>query len=186
MGLPGIQQAGTAIYRRVAASRTCSLLDRTGADGENCLFASARPIARSLTLAGLGIMVVLGLLHVVDTWPLSCFPPFDGPTSDTIAQLCVQTTDTRGVAQEWNLGADPKLRAAYRRWQWLTIQGMQAPSAARPKAAAVVNLWLRYHPELHVKKVIVFRDIYQMRPLEGSRVRVTRQKKLGIRVLMNS
>ena len=176
MGLPGIQQAGTAIYRRVAASRTCSILDRTGANGENCLFARSRPIARSLTLAGLGFMVVFGLLHVVDMWPLSCFPPFDGPTFDTIAQLCVQTTDTRNVAQEWNLSADPKLRAAYRRWRWLTIQGMEVGIAARPKAAAVVNLWLQYHPELRVKNVIVFRDIYQMRPLEGSRIRVARQK----------
>jgi hypothetical protein len=80
------------------------------------------------------------------------------------------------VAEDWNLTCDPKLRAVYRRWYWLTRQGTTPRIATRPKVAALVNLWLAYHPELHVTDVVVSLDWYQMRPLEGSRVRVARQK----------
>jgi len=176
MGLPGIQQFGTAIYQRVAASRTCSILDKTESGGENLLSAKVSPLSHCVPLVGLGCMVVLGLLHVVDMWPLSCFPPFDGPTSDTITQLSVRTLDSDNVAQDWNLSSDPKLWTVYQHWRWLTIQGMDARIAARPKAAALVHLWLTYHPELHVKEVVVFRDLYQMLPLEGNRVRVARKE----------
>ena len=176
MGLPGIQQLGTATYQRVAASRTCSILDKTESGGENLLSAKVSPLAHCIPLVGLGCMVVLGLLHVVDTWPLSCFPPFDGPTSDTLTQLSVRTLDTANVAQDWNLSSDPKLWTVYQHWRWLTLQGMDARIAARPKPAALVRLWLAYHPELHVKAVVVFRDLYQMRPLEGRQVRIARKE----------
>ncbi len=221
LGLPGIQQTGTAIYERVARSRTCSIVDKIAASrmlkkainrlltraaqnrdcvlacvyraatvresvpkglfhqparGENLLSAQAAPLARWVPLGGLALMVMFGLLRVVDMWPLSCFPPFDGPNSDTVTQLSVQTLDTGNLAQEWNLSVDPKLWTVYRRWQWLALQGVDEHLAARPKVVALVNLWLSYHPELHVKDVVVFRDRYQMRPLEGSRIRVERHK----------
>jgi hypothetical protein len=176
LGLPGIQQSGTAIYERVARSRTCSIVDKTAASGENMLSAKATPLGHWVPLGGLALMVMFGLLRVVDMWPLSCFPPFDGPNSDTVTQLSVQTLDTGNLAQEWNLSADPKLWTVYRRWQWLALRGVDEDIAARPKVAALVNLWLSYHPELHVKHVVVFRDWYQMRPLEGSRIRVSRHK----------
>jgi hypothetical protein len=176
MGLPGIQQAGTAVYKRVAASRTCGILDKTPAKGENLLPGGAPSLARWLPLAGLGLMLFFGLLHVVDTWPLSCFPPFDGPTSDSMTQLSVHTVDTANTARDWNLSADPKLRKLYQHWRWMTLQAMDSRPAARAKVAALVKLWLRSHPELHVKDATVFVDRYQMQPLEGSRVRVASRK----------
>jgi predicted DCC family thiol-disulfide oxidoreductase YuxK len=176
MGLPGIQQLGTAIYERVAASRICTVLDKTQANGESLLSAEAQPIALAVPLAGLGLMAALGLIHLVNSWPLSCFPTFDGPTFDIVTQLSVQTMNGGNVAEDWNLTCDPKLRAVYRRWYWLTRQGTTPRIATRPKVAALVNLWLAYHPELHVTDVVVSLDWYQMRPLEGSRVRVARQK----------
>jgi hypothetical protein len=177
MGLPGIQQLGTAIYQRVAASRACTILDKTQAGGERLLSAEAPPIALAVPVAGLGLMVILGLLHVVDMFPLSCFPTFDAPISDIVAQLSAQTLDIGNVAQDWNLSSDPKLRAVYRGSYWLMYQGTAKAIATRPKVAALVNLWLKHHPELHVKDVVVSVDRYQMRPLEGSRVRVGRQER---------
>jgi hypothetical protein len=176
MGLPGIQQLGTAIYQWVARSRTCSVLDRTEARGENILPAKTTVIARLVPLAGLGLMMMLGLLHVVNTWPLSCFPTFDGPTSDIVTQLSIQVLDGGNVAQDWNLSSDPKLRDVYRRWYWLAYQGNVAGAATRPKVAALVNLWRKFHPELQVKNVVVFLDRYQMRPVEETQIRLTRQK----------
>jgi hypothetical protein len=176
MGLPGIQQLGTAIYQWVARSRTCSVLDRTEARGENILPAKTTVIARLVPLAGLGLMMMLGLLHVVNTWPLSCFPTFDGPTSDIVTQLSIQVLDGGNVAQDWNLSSDPKLRDVYRRWYWLAYQGNVAGAATRPKVAALVNLWRKFHPELQVRNVVVFLDRYQMRPVEETRIRLTRQK----------
>jgi Vitamin K-dependent gamma-carboxylase len=177
MGLPGVQQLGTAIYQRVAASRACSILDRTPANSEKLLSAEAPPIALAVPLAGLSLMVILGLFHVVDMWPLSCFPTFDGPTSDTVTQLSIQVLDAGNAGQDWNLSSDPKLRTVYQRWYWLAKQGTAPGMATRPKVAALVNLWLTAHPELHVKDAVVSRDRYQMRPLEGSRDRVARQKE---------
>jgi hypothetical protein len=177
MGLPGIQQLGTAIYQRVAASRACTILDKTQAGGERLLSAEAPPIALAVPVAGLGLMVIFGLLHVVDMFPLSCFPTFDAPISDTVAQLSAQTLDTGNVAQDWNLSSDPRLRSVYRRWYWLMYQGTATGIATRPKVAALVNLWLQHHPELHVRDVVVSVDRYQMRPLEGSRVRLARQER---------
>jgi predicted DCC family thiol-disulfide oxidoreductase YuxK len=176
MGLPGIQQLGTLIYARVAASRTCSILDKTESRGDHSVSATTPFIARAVPLAGLGLMALFGLLHVEETWPLSCFPAFDGPSSDSVAQLCVQTLNTRNVSQDWNLSTDPKLWTVYRHWQWLTSQGTDTRIVARPKVAAVVNLWLKYHPELHVKNVVVFRDTVQLQPLEGRAVHVERRK----------
>jgi hypothetical protein len=176
MGLPGIQQLGTAIYQWVARSRTCSVLDRTEARGENILPAKTTVIARWVPLAGLGLMMMLGLLHVVNTWPLSCFPTFDGPTSDIVTQLSIQVLDGGNVAQDWNLSSDPKLRDVYRRWYWLAYQGNVAGAATHPKVAALVNLWRKFHPELQVKNVVVFLDRYQMRPVEETQIRLTRQK----------
>jgi hypothetical protein len=176
MGLPGIQQIGTAIYGRVATSRICTVGDRTEAVGEKLLTVKATPFARAAPIAGLAVMAILGLCHVTDSFPLSCFPTFDGMPSDNLTQLFVQTLDTRNVAQTWNVSADPKLRFVYRHWRWLALQGINGRLATRAKAAALVNLWLKYHPELHVKDVVVFRDTYQMRPLEGTQIRVSRQK----------
>lgn len=183
MGLPGIQQLGTAMYQWVARSRTCSVVDvgssaraRTEARGENMLPAKAAVIARWVPLAGLGLMMILGLLHVVNTWPLSCFPTFDGPTSDIVTQLSIQVLNGSNAAQNWNLSSDLKLRNVYQRWYWLAYQGNVAGAATRPKVAALVNLWLKYHPELHPTNVAVFLDRYQMRPVEETRIRLTRQK----------
>jgi len=176
MGLPGIQQLGTALYERVARSRTCSILNKTQAGGEKLICPEAAPFARALPLAGLGLMVILGLFHVENSWPLSCFPTFDGRTTDTLTQLFVQTLDAGNVAEDWNVSWDPKLLAAYPRWRTLTIQGMDPRPVARPKVAAVVDLWLKYHPDLHPKRVSVFVDFYQMRPLEASRARIARRK----------
>ncbi len=122
-------------------------------------------------------MVILGLFHVVDMWPLSCFPTFDEPTSDTVTQLSIQVLDAGNAGQDWNLSSDLKLRTVYQRWYWLAYQGTAAGMATRPKVAALVNLWSKAHPEVQVKDVVVSLDRYQMRPLEGSRARVARQKK---------
>jgi len=176
MGLPGIQQLGTAIYQWVARSRTCSVLDRTEARGENMLPARAAVIAGWVPLAGLSLMMILGLLHVVNTWPFSCFPTFDGPTTDVVTQLSIQVHNGSNVAKDWNLSSDRKLRDVYQRWYWLAYQGNVAGAATRPKVAALVNLWLKYHPELHARNVVVFLDRYQMRPVEETRIRLTRQK----------
>lgn len=176
MGLPGIQQFGTAIYSRIAGSRACSILDKTEAAGENVAPAKTPAIAYAVPLAALGIMMIFGVLHVIDMWPLSCFPTFDGRPSDTTVQLCIRTVDAANVTQDWNVTSDPRLRVVYRHWRWLAEQGMGSSASARPKAAAVVNLWLKYHPELDVRNVILFLDTYQMRPLEGRRIRVAREK----------
>jgi hypothetical protein len=160
----------------VAASRICTVGDRTEASGEKLLTPDARLLARAVPVAGLVVLAVLGLCHVTNSFPLSCFPTFDGTPSDTRTQLAVETLDTRNVTQVWNMSADPKLRIVYHRWRWLTQQAMSPRLASRPKAAALVNLWLKYHPELQVKNVVVFRDTYQMRPLDGSRVLLSRQK----------
>jgi hypothetical protein len=115
-------------------------------------------------------------LHVDNTWPLSCYPAFDGPTSDTVTELSIQIPDAGTAQQDWNLSSDLKLRTVYRGWFWLAQEGTAAGPATRPKVAALVNLWLKAHPDLHVKNVVVSLDWYQMRPLAGSRVRVARQK----------
>jgi predicted DCC family thiol-disulfide oxidoreductase YuxK len=176
MGLPGIQQLGTAMYQWVARSRTYTVLDRTGARGENLLPAKGAVIAHWVPLGGLGLMMMLGLFHVVNTWPLSCFPTFDGTPTDVVTQLSIQVMDGGKVARDWNLSSDPKLRDTYRRWYWLAYQGNVAGAATRPKVAALVNLWRKYHPELHARYVVVFLDRYQMRPVEETQIRLTRQK----------
>jgi hypothetical protein len=176
MGLPGIQQLGTAVYQRVAASRTCAILDKAAGSGENLLSAESPAIARVLPLAGFSLMLLFGMLHIVDMWPFSCFPTFDGPTTDTVTQLSVQVVDAGKAAQDWNLSSDLRMRALYRRWYWLALQGTSPGSAARPKVAALLNLWFKVHPEVQARNIVVFLDTYQMRPLEGNRVRVARQK----------
>jgi len=183
MGLPGVQQLGTAIYQRVAASRTCAILDRTPANSEKLLSAETPAIALAVPLAGLSLMAILGLFHVVDMWPLSCFPTFDEPTSDTVTQLSIQVLDAGNAGQDWNLSSDLKLRTVYQRWNWLAHQGTAAGIATRPKVAALVNLWLNAHPELHVNDVVVSLDWYRLRPLEGSRARLARQKKWEFRAI---
>ena len=134
-------------------------------------------IALAVPLAGLRLMVILGLFHVVDMWPLSCFPTFDGSTSDTVPQLSIQVLDAGNAGQDWNLTSDPKLRTVYHHWYWLAYQGTPAGGATRPKVAALVNLWLKAHPELHSKDAVVSLDWYRLLPLEGIRARVARQKK---------
>jgi hypothetical protein len=121
-------------------------------------------------------MLLFGMLHIVDMWPFSCFPTFDGPTTDTVTQLSVQVVDAGKAAQDWNLSSDLRMRALYRRWYWLALQGTSPGSAARPKVAALLNLWFKVHPEVQARNIVVFLDTYQMRPLEGNRVRVARQK----------
>jgi hypothetical protein len=93
-----------------------------------------------------------------------------------VTQLSIQVLDGGNVAQDWNLSSDPKLRDVYRRWYWLAYQGNVAGAATRPKVAALVNLWRKYHPELHARNVVVFLDRYQMRPVEETQIRLTRQK----------
>lgn len=134
------------------------------------------PIALALPVAALTVMAILGMFHVVDTWPLSCYPAFDGPTSDSARQLSVQLVDAAGAAQDWNLTVDPRLHAAFKNWQWLSQQGAGAGSSAKARTEALIRLWMLYHPELHPSRIIVFRDRYQMRPLEGTRIRLARNK----------
>jgi hypothetical protein len=121
-------------------------------------------------------MVILGLLHVENSWPFSCYPTFDGWTTDTLTELSAQTLDAGTVTREWNLSWDPELLAAYPGWGTLTIQAMDLRIATQPKIAAVVDLWLKQHPELRAKHIVVFVDTYQMRPLDASRVRIARRK----------
>ncbi|HUA21676.1 MAG TPA: HTTM domain-containing protein [Bryobacteraceae bacterium] len=138
--------------------------------------ANASWSARAVSLAGLGLMALLGLFHVTDTWPISCFPTFDAPNSPIKAELSIQELDA-GEPRDWPLTADPRLRAVYRRWYWLARQGIVSRSATRPKVAALVQLWLQAHPEIHVHQIAVSVDRYRLLPLEQSRVRLSRHPK---------
>jgi HTTM domain len=134
------------------------------------------PIARALPLAALGLMAIFGVFHVVDTWPLSCYPAFDGPTSDVVTELSLQIPDPGLVARAWSISSDAKLRAEYHNWQQLTTRAMGKSAIARERARAVIAIWMKAHPEVQANHVVVFRDRYRMRPLQGTRILVARNK----------
>jgi predicted DCC family thiol-disulfide oxidoreductase YuxK len=95
-----VPQIGSAIYRRVADARTCSLVPAGGvAAGRPVLVGGGRAVVVGLFL--LAGNVALGVGHVDAAWPLACYPTFSGingrPEREALEMSVVTPTGEKTV-----------------------------------------------------------------------------------------
>jgi hypothetical protein len=92
-------------------------------------------------------MVVAGMAHMVNGWPLACYPTFDGPASYGISELTVQAVDRQGAPVAYALSYDSKMEdlLGAGRWNGLTQQQMSGRPFSKSSAAALIRLWRSTH-----------------------------------------
>ena len=160
--LPPVRAVGVRIYRRIADSRTCSIVDVPRPAANNA------PPSRALMLALLIVGVVLvagnvlaGAVKLGYAWPLACYPTFDSFYGQTSARLRITVLDATGAQSPFEPADHPNHRTS--RWRQLVKNILINRDEARLRA-----LWSHYadrdEPLRDVAAVRFYEDVVAVDP----------------------
>jgi len=148
MRLAPVRAVGEVIYERVANSRTCSFRDKAEHRGISYIAGNAGPLLKLFTAVILIGMVLTGIGHRVNAWPLACFPTFDSPPYTTRRLLHIDAKDVNGNVYSWDLNFDTILgrRFGTERWQGMLDRCVQGDTyTTSERCRAILELWTKFH-----------------------------------------
>jgi predicted DCC family thiol-disulfide oxidoreductase YuxK len=149
MRLAPVRSVGEVTYERVANSRTCSFRDKAEHRGITYIGGSAGMLMKMFSAVVLFGMVLTGVGHRINAWPLACFPTFDNPPYVTRRLLHVDAKDVNGHVYSWDLNFDAKLGHLFgtERWQGMLDRCVQGDSyTTSGRCRAILGLWCKFHP----------------------------------------
>jgi hypothetical protein len=110
-------------------------------------------------------MVLAGIGHAVNSWPIACFPTFDGPSAAPLQTILVLEVHTReGTILDEPLSYDRALQANYRWeiWQIMTrAEGCTDNFESEARARALLGLWQGVHPKIDAASATLYCDTYE-------------------------
>lgn len=125
-------------------------------------------------------MLVAGLSHSVNTWPIACYPTFDHPQTGLFNELSILAIDDRGHVYNQNLSFDPKIGATLspERYEAMAdyILRDDVPFSSA-KAASLVNLWQKTYSYPVFREVALYSNTYTF-DSTGQRGRLIRNREL--------
>jgi len=108
-------------------------------------------------------MILAGLSHSVDAWPIACYPTFDHPGSEQITELSVAAVDDDGHLYRQTLSFDQRISATLSPERYDAMVGIllrQDVAYPRESAAALVELWRQSYEYPKFREVTFYSDTY--------------------------
>jgi hypothetical protein len=108
-------------------------------------------------------MILAGLSHSVNAWPIACYPTFDHLETGQVSELSAAAIGDNGQVYHQILSFDPKISAdlSPERYDAMVEALMrQDTPVSRQRAAALVNLWREKYKYPNFKQVILYSSTY--------------------------
>ncbi len=97
--LPPVVAIGKVVYRKVADSRLCSIVDRPVADATFGMQAAVKMVSPALVILSIFLIAgnnLLGMAGIVHSWPISSYPTFQTICPPIVPTMEVMTVDPDG------------------------------------------------------------------------------------------
>jgi hypothetical protein len=118
-----------------------------------------QPLAALLIIG----MILAGVSHSVDAWPIACYPTFDHPGSERITELSVAAVDAAGHLYHQTLSFDPRISATLSPERYdamIDLLLRQEPACPKDRAAAIVALWRESYEYPKFREATLYADTY--------------------------
>ena len=117
-------------------------------------------VVAGVILAG---MLVGGATHIVNGWPLGCYPTFDWQPDSLVKELGVQLHYADGSVETQSLDFDPSMAKPYssERWRSLVAEVTRPDvpySDKRPRA--LLRLWAATNHRSDIQSAALYQEIY--------------------------
>jgi len=110
-------------------------------------------------------MILAGLTHSVNAWPIACYPTFDHLESNLVIELSARATDDSGQVYDQTLSFDPKIEAnlSPERYDAMlaSLMSQDVPDS-RQRAVALVNIWRQAYNYPEFKEVTLYSCTYAL------------------------
>jgi hypothetical protein len=110
-------------------------------------------------------MILAGLTHSVNAWPIACYPTFDHVETGQVNELFATATSDDGRVYRQNLSFDTKIgdKLAAERYDAMVDNLMrQDAPISKQRAAAIVNLWRESYAYPNFKEVTLYCDTFTL------------------------
>jgi len=110
-------------------------------------------------------MILAGLTHSVNAWPIACYPTFDHVETGQVSELFATATSDDGRVYNQNLSFDTKIgdKLAAERYDAMVDNLMrQDVPVSKQRAAAIVNLWRESYAYPNFKEVTLYCDTFTL------------------------
>jgi hypothetical protein len=108
-------------------------------------------------------MILAGVSHSVNAWPIACYPTFDQPGKEQIEELSATALGDDGRLYHQTLSFDPRISAALSPERYDAMVGIllrEDATCPRNKAVALVTLWRQTYEYPKFKEVTFYSDTY--------------------------
>jgi hypothetical protein len=126
-------------------------------------------------------MILAGLSHSVNAWPIACYPTFDHLETGQVNELSATATGYDGHIYHQTLSFDPKMESdlAAERYEAMT-EGLMTQDApvSKERAAALVNFWREEYKYPNFKEVTLYADTYTFDP-DGKLGRLVKNREVA-------
>ena len=162
---PVVRKAGESFYGHLTRSQESrALITVTEVEpsaSNRQLGVMFRPLAATFVIG----MILAGLTHSVNAWPIACYPTFDHVETGQVNELFATATSDDGRVYRQNLSFDTKIgdKLAAERYDAMVDNLMrQDVPVSKQRAAAIVNLWRESYAYPNFKEVTLYCDTFTL------------------------
>lgn len=132
---------------------------REQTDAVSGLSPAYKPVG-ALAIAG---MVLTGLSHIGNGWPVAMYPAFDYRESDSVTELAIAATDRSGATHSATLSFDQKLEKIFQpdRFNAMIAPLLWPASFSKWQAAALVSVWAKAYGYPEISHADFYRETYR-------------------------
>jgi hypothetical protein len=163
--VPVVRTAGESFYGHLNRSRENRVLkiapEFETSTSNHQLGMLFRPLVATFVFG----MILAGLTHSVNAWPIACYPTFDHVETGEVSELFATATSDDGRVYRQNLSFDTKIgdRLAAERYDAMVDNLMrQDVPISKQRAAAIVNLWRESYAYPNFKEVTLYCDTFTL------------------------
>jgi hypothetical protein len=165
LSVPVLRTAGESFYghlNRIRQNRALKIAPEVETSTSN------RPLSmlfRPLVATFVFGMILAGLTHSVNAWPIACYPTFDHVETGEVSELFATATSDDGRVYRQNLSFDTKIgdKLAAERYDAMVDNLMrQDVPVSKQRAAAIVNLWRESYAYPNFKEVTLYCDTFTL------------------------
>jgi hypothetical protein len=118
---------------------------------------------RILAYVSITGMFIGGAIHIVNGWPLGCYPTFDWQPDSLVKELGVELHAKDGRVEILSLDFDRSMAKPYSSERWKSLVGEVTRedipySEQRPRA--LLRLWAQANHRSDIKSAVLYTDVY--------------------------
>ena len=161
LGIEGM--TGKSLYERLHVGRQSGAVKIIAVAENSASDSQMSVMFRPLVATFIAGMILAGLTHSVNAWPIACYPTFDHVETGQVSELFATATSDDGRVYNQNLSFDTKIAdklSAERYDAMIDNLLRQDEPVSKRKAAAVVNLWRESYAYPNFKEVTLYCDTF--------------------------